>query len=182
MSYFHVKVFAIHCLVQFNSVYFLFNFSVIFTWLILSLFSLKSCQCSLKRGLCKLRVFKTFLLISSVNTWLNITNCWLICTVYLGLLTLVCFYVKGGGGAGVTHLSMRIHSKNCCIFPLTVASTLHSGSRKGTVGALVDTQLRPVSGLHMLILQALTYIEGHDLTGRPIWNFATGTLTSWKGC
>ena len=98
MSYFQVKVFAIHCLVQFNSVYFLFNFSVIFTQLIFSLCSLKSGQHSLKRGLCKLRVFKTFLLISSVNTWLNITNCWLICTVYLGLLTLVCFYVKGGGG------------------------------------------------------------------------------------
>ena len=31
-------------------------------------------------------------------------------------------------------------------------------------------------------LQALTYIEGNDQTGRPIWNYATGTLTSWKGC
>ena len=27
----------------------------------------------------------------------------------------------------------------------------------------------------MLILQALTYIEGNDRTGGPIWNYATGT-------
>ena len=34
----------------------------------------------------------------------------------------------------------------------------------------------------MLTLQAQTYIEGNDRTGMPIWNYATGTLTSWKGC
>ena len=34
----------------------------------------------------------------------------------------------------------------------------------------------------MLTLQALTYIEGTDQTDRPIWNYATGNLTSWKGC
>ena len=33
----------------------------------------------------------------------------------------------------------------------------------------------------MLTLQALTYIEGNDRTGGSIWNYATGTLTSWKG-
>ena len=33
----------------------------------------------------------------------------------------------------------------------------------------------------MLTLQAVVYIEGKDQTGRPIWNHATGTLTSWKG-
>ena len=33
----------------------------------------------------------------------------------------------------------------------------------------------------MLTLQALTYIEETDQTGGPIWNYATGTLTSGKG-
>ena len=33
------------------------------------------------------------------------------------------------------YLSMRIHPKSCLIFPLKVATTLLSGSRKGTVGA-----------------------------------------------
>ena len=33
----------------------------------------------------------------------------------------------------------------------------------------------------MLTLQALAYIEGNNWTGKPIWNYATGTLTSWKG-
>ena len=37
--------------------------------------------------------------------------------------------------AGVTYLSMRIHPKSCCIFPLKVSATLLNGSRKGTVGA-----------------------------------------------
>ena len=32
----------------------------------------------------------------------------------------------------------------------------------------------------MLTLQALTYNEGNDETGGPIWNYATGTLTTWK--
>ena len=32
--------------------------------------------------------------------------------------------------AGVTYLSMRMHPKNCGIFPLNVATTLLSGSRK----------------------------------------------------
>ena len=36
--------------------------------------------------------------------------------------------------AGITHLSMRMHPKNCRIFPLKVATTLLSGSRKGTTG------------------------------------------------
>ena len=47
---------------------------------------------------------------------------------------------QGGSGpresaAGVTYLSLRIHPKNCRIFPLKVARTLLSGSREGTVGA-----------------------------------------------
>ena len=33
----------------------------------------------------------------------------------------------------------------------------------------------------MLTLQALAYIERNDRTGGPIWNYATGTLTSWEG-
>ena len=37
--------------------------------------------------------------------------------------------------AGVTYLSMRMHPKSCPIFPLKVAATLLSVSRKGTVGA-----------------------------------------------
>ena len=75
MSQFLVKVFAILSLTRFNSVYFSVNFSMIFTRLILGLHSLKSSQRSLKSGLCTLRIFKTFLLISSANTWLNLTNC-----------------------------------------------------------------------------------------------------------
>ena len=62
---------------RFNSVqlvYFLVNFSVIFTRLILGLRSLKSGWLSLKSGLRTLRTFKTFFLISLVNTWLNLTN------------------------------------------------------------------------------------------------------------
>ena len=34
----------------------------------------------------------------------------------------------------------------------------------------------------MLTLQALTYIEGNGQTGRPVWNYATGALTSLEGC
>ena len=75
MSQLLVKVFAILSLTRFNSVYFSVNFSMIFTWLILGLHSVKSGQHSLKTGLCTLRIFKTFLLISSANTWLNLTNC-----------------------------------------------------------------------------------------------------------
>ena len=45
-----------------------------------------------------------------------------------------------GSGLGecatwVTYLSTRIHLKSCCIFPLKVAATLLSVSRKGAVGA-----------------------------------------------
>ena len=41
----------------------------------------------------------------------------------------------GESAAGVTYLSMRIHPKSCCIFPLKVATVLLNGSRKGKVGA-----------------------------------------------
>ena len=41
----------------------------------------------------------------------------------------------GESGAGVTYLSMRIHPKGCCIFPLKVSATLLSGSSKGANGA-----------------------------------------------
>ena len=34
----------------------------------------------------------------------------------------------------------------------------------------------------MLKLQALAYIVGNNWTNRPIWNYATETLTSGKGC
>ena len=37
--------------------------------------------------------------------------------------------------AGVRYLFMRIHPKSCHIFPLKVAATLLSGSKKGAVGA-----------------------------------------------
>ena len=41
----------------------------------------------------------------------------------------------GERAPGVTYLSMRIHLKNCRIFPLKVSATLLNGSRKGAVGA-----------------------------------------------
>ena len=41
----------------------------------------------------------------------------------------------GESAAGVTYLSIRIHLKSCCIFPLKVSATLLNGSRKGAVGA-----------------------------------------------
>ena len=37
--------------------------------------------------------------------------------------------------AGVSYLSLRIHSKSCCICPLKVVATLLSGSGKGAVRA-----------------------------------------------
>ena len=37
--------------------------------------------------------------------------------------------------AEVMYLSMRIHPKSYCIFPLKVAAALFSGSRKAAVGA-----------------------------------------------
>ena len=37
--------------------------------------------------------------------------------------------------SGVTYPSMRMHPKNCLIFPLKVAATLLCGSRKGATGA-----------------------------------------------
>ena len=33
----------------------------------------------------------------------------------------------------------------------------------------------------MLTFQDLTDIEGNGRTSRPIWNYAAGTLTPWKG-
>ena len=32
------------------------------------------------------------------------------------------------------YISMAMHTKSCCIFPLKVAATLFAGSRKSTVG------------------------------------------------
>ena len=60
MSQFLVKVSAVFGLTRFSLVYFSVNFSMISTWLILALRSLKS-------GLCIPRTFKTFLLVSSLN-------------------------------------------------------------------------------------------------------------------
>ena len=44
-------------------------------------------------------------------------------------------FSAGESTAGVTYLSMRIHLKSCCIFPIKVSATLLNGLRKGTVGA-----------------------------------------------
>ena len=52
MPQFLVKIFAILCLTRLNLVYFSANSSVIFTWLILGLHSLKSSQLSLESNLC----------------------------------------------------------------------------------------------------------------------------------
>ena len=41
----------------------------------------------------------------------------------------------GNSAARFAYLFMRIHPKSCHIFPLKVAVTLLSGSRKGTDGA-----------------------------------------------
>ena len=41
----------------------------------------------------------------------------------------------GESAAGVTYLSIRIHSKSCRIFILKVSATLLNVSRKGAVGA-----------------------------------------------
>ena len=77
--------------------------------------------------------------------------------------------------AGVTYLSMRMHPKNCCIFPLKVATNLLSGTRKGTTGVQQSHSYGRCQGF-MLTLQALAYIEGNNRTSSPIWNYATGTF------
>ena len=41
----------------------------------------------------------------------------------------------GESAAGVTYQSLRIYPKSCRIFPLKVAATLLSGSRRGEVRA-----------------------------------------------
>ena len=81
MSQFLVKAFAIFGLTQFNLVYFSVNSSVIFTWFNTRFTLTKEHLALTKSSLRTLRIFKTFLLISLVNTQLNLTNCWLICTV-----------------------------------------------------------------------------------------------------
>ena len=61
----------------------------------------------------------------------------------LGILKIYLFCRKiqqrasglGESDAEVAYLSMRIHEKSCRIFPLKVAATLLSGSRKNVVGA-----------------------------------------------
>ena len=55
------------------------------------------------------------------------------------------------------------------------------GSRRDAVGAQ-QSHSQGQCQYYMLPLQSLTYFEGNDRTGRPIWNNATETLTSWKGC
>ena len=47
--------------------------------------------------------------------------------------------------------------------------------------SIVVTYLRLVSRLHANT-SSLTYIQRNDWTCGPIWNYATATLTSWKGC
>ena len=44
------------------------------------------------------------------------------------------FSCPGRSAAGFTYLSMRMHPENCRLFPLKVATTLLSGSRKGATG------------------------------------------------
>ena len=63
--------------------------------------------------------------------------------------------------------------------PKVFVTTLLSGSRKGTIGSWQSHSLSWCQG-YILTLQALVYIEGKDQTGRSIWNYAIGTLTSWK--
>ena len=61
----------------------------------------------------------------------------------IGILKVYAFYQKiqqrgsdpGHSADGVTYLSIKIHPKSCCIFPLKVAATLLNGLRKGAVGA-----------------------------------------------
>ena len=57
--------------------------------------------------------------------------------------------------------------KICCIFPLKVATTLLSGSEKGTTGVWQSHSYSWCRG-YMPTLQALAYIEGYNGTSRPI--------------
>ena len=41
---------------------------------------------------------------------------------------------SGESAAGVTYLSVRTHAKSCRIFPLKVAATFFSDSRKSAIG------------------------------------------------
>ena len=43
--------------------------------------------------------------------------------------------VPGESAAKARYLSLRIHPKSCCIFPLKITATYLSGSGKDTVGA-----------------------------------------------
>ena len=58
----------------------------------------------------------------------------------LGILKIYAFCQKiqqktsGPGQRCLCYVSMRMYSKNCHIFPLKVATTLLSGSMKGTTG------------------------------------------------
>ena len=99
----------------------------------------------------------------------------------LGILKIYAFCQKiqqktsGSGERCWCYISMRMHQKNCRIFPLKVFTTLLSGSRKGTSGVQQSHSYGRCQGF-MLTLQALAYIEGNDQTTSPIWNYVTGTL------
>ena len=91
MSQFLVKVFAILGLTCLNLVYFSVN-SIVTFYSVITQFALTKKQLVLTKEwltftkewfMHTLRSLKTLLLIFSVYTWLNLTNCWLICTTYL---------------------------------------------------------------------------------------------------
>ena len=72
--------------------------------------------------------------------------------------------------AKVARYSARDH-KNLCILPENSAEDL--GSKRECCWDWCWG--------YMVKLQSLNYIEGNNWTSSPIWNYATGTLTSWKG-
>ena len=75
------------------------------------------------------------------------------------------------------YISMRIHLKSCLIFPRKVCNF----TQWLKVGAYQSHCQGWCQG-YMLKLQALMYMEENDRTGGPIRIYATGNLTSWKGC
>ena len=87
---------------------------------------------------------------------------------------------SGESTVGVVYLSMRIHLKSCHFFSVEIATTLFSDSMKGTVGVSQSHSYVQCQG-YMLTLQALTHIEQNNQNGRPIWIYATITLTCGNG-
>ena len=86
----------------------------------------------------------------------------------------------GESAAWVIYLSMIMHLKSCHLLPKSICNfTLWFKEGRSWSNS------NPIVKVSVLTLQALTYIEGNDRTGGPIWNYVTGTLTtltSWEGC